>query len=135
MYEFNRNNFFFQSDETRVHFLHSNSFEFLKLIGRHFLKPASLKTLIVDNIDFRYFELQKSIERIDCRPDCNNILEELSENLVENKLVISEIRQKCFYFYIEAATQILFRLHYIRDEFLRDRTFFCKSYTHFKLRI
>ena len=117
LYEFNRINLFFQSDETRVHLLHSKSFEFLKLIGRHFLKPASLKTLIVDNIDFRNPELQKSIERIDCGPDCNDILEELSENLVKNELVISEIRQKCLHFYIEAATQILSRLHYIRDEF------------------
>ena len=65
LYEFDRINLFFQSDETMVHFLYSKNFEFLKLTGRHFLKPALLKTLIVDIIDLRNPELQKLIERID----------------------------------------------------------------------
>ena len=115
--QFNKINVYFQSSETRVHELHSKSFQFLKFIARHFLKPAILPFLAINKVDVSLSQNQISLDAVSFGPDCDEILDELSRDIGANAAVIQEIRQNCLNFYVEAFTKILERLYYINDEF------------------
>ncbi|CAH0561706.1 unnamed protein product [Brassicogethes aeneus] len=118
--KFNVINLFFQHEETKVHLLNSKCITFLKTIASHFLKSALLRDLAHSKIDFRSSDNQKPLDMVDLGPDCNDIIDELSQNLEANTSVIQEIRENCLAFYVETVSQILDRLYYIKDEFFKN---------------
>ncbi|EZA58879.1 General transcription factor II-I repeat domain-containing protein, partial [Ooceraea biroi] len=123
LYLFNEFSVFFQSTETRIHFLQIKSVNFLFQVCQNFIKKDYLKD-IATNINFAQKKIQKDTNEIFLGSECEEYLNNL---MIEGHIdTITTIRQNCLQFYIVAAQEIRKRLP-ITNDFLNNLQVFGAS--------
>ncbi|XP_070513038.1 protein FAM200A-like [Cardiocondyla obscurior] len=99
--------------ETRIHLLHPKLMHLLIQLCENFLKQEVLKNVL--NVTFSLNENQKPLENITLGSDCEEYLDDLSNNGHADEANI--IRKNCLEFYVTAAEQICKKLP-INNKFL-----------------
>lgn len=107
-------NTIFQSTETKIHLLQSESLMLLNTVCKHFLKPELIEK-IDDNFQFSLINHQKPLSEVNLGSECEKYLCELINEGHDDAVV--NIRQYCLQFYICVAQETYKRLP-INNQFL-----------------